>query len=53
MFLDKKIKFTDIMDLSEEILHNYKNTENPDINQIVEAGQNAYALAYELAGVDR
>lgn len=52
MFLDRKIKFTDIMDLSEEILHNYKNVEDPTVDDIVEAGKNAYALAYKLAGAD-
>jgi len=52
LFLDRKIKFTDIMDLSEEILHNYKNVEDPTVDDIVEAGKNAYALAYKLAGAD-
>lgn len=51
MFLERKIKFTDIMDLSEEIVHNYKNIENPDIDCIVNAGKDAYALAHKLAGV--
>lgn len=52
MFLDRKIKFTDIMDLSEEIVHNYKNIKNPGIDDIVSAGKNAYALAHKLAGVN-
>ena len=52
LFLERKIKFTDIMDLSEEILHNYKNVKDPSIDDIVEAGQNAYALAHKLAGAE-
>jgi len=52
MFLERKIKFTDIMDLSEEIVHNYKNVNDPGIDDIVSAGRNAYSLAYKLAGID-
>ena len=49
LFLDKKIKFTDIMDLADNIVHNYKNVNDPDIDDIINAGKNAYALAMELA----
>jgi len=52
LFLENKIKFTDIMDLSEEIVHNYKNVNDPGIDDIVSAGRNAYSLAYKLAGID-
>ena len=51
MFLDRKIKFTDIMDLSDEIVHNYKNVKDPSIDDIVAAGKDAYAIAHKLAGV--
>ncbi len=51
LFLDKKIGFTEIMDLTGEILHTYKNTENPTLEEIVFAEKDARAKLLSLAGV--
>jgi 1-deoxy-D-xylulose-5-phosphate reductoisomerase len=50
LFLDGKIKFTDIPVIIEKALEQHKSPKNPDLRQIVDAGKKARDIALELGG---
>lgn len=49
LFLNKKISFTDIMDMVSEVVNGYKNIDSPTIEQIEEADIAAREAVRELA----
>lgn len=49
LFLEEKIKFYQIADLAEEVVHNYRNVEHPDLEAMLEANREAGARVRTLA----
>ncbi|MBR5322382.1 MAG: 1-deoxy-D-xylulose-5-phosphate reductoisomerase [Clostridia bacterium] len=49
LFLNHKIAFTDIMDLVRDVVANYKNTDNPTVEDIEKADLEARELVRELS----
>lgn len=49
LFLEEKIKFYQIADLTEEVVHTYRNVPNPDLEALLEANREAGARVRELA----
>jgi 1-deoxy-D-xylulose-5-phosphate reductoisomerase len=50
LFLDGKIRFTDIPVIIEKTLKQHKSIKNPDLHQIIDAGKKARDIALELGG---
>ena len=50
LFLDGKIKFTDIPAIIEKTLEQHRSIKNPDLYQIIDAGKKAREIALELGG---
>lgn len=50
LFLEEKIKFYQIADFAEEVVHTYRNVQNPDLEALLEANREAGALVRALAG---
>lgn len=49
LFLEEKIKFYQIADFAEEVVHNYRNVASPDLEALLEANREAGARVRELA----
>ena len=49
LFLQNKIKFLEIADLTEEVVHTYNNVTNPDLNALLFADADAARRVMELA----
>lgn len=49
LFLEEKIKFYQIADLAEEVVHNYRNVEHPDLEAMLDANREAGARVRTLA----
>jgi len=52
-FLDDKIGFTDIFDIVEDVVSNYKNINNPSLEDILNADKEARALTKEKINFKR
>ena len=49
LFLQNKIKFLEIADLTEEVVHTYNNITNPDLDALLFADADAARRVIELA----
>ncbi len=49
LFLEEKIKFYQIADLTEQVVHTYRNVRPPDLEALLEANREAGARVRELA----
>lgn len=49
LFLEEKIKFYQIADLTEQVVHTYRNVPSPDLEALLEANREAGARVRELA----